>query len=484
MQFVPSFDFGAAVQGVSKGMDDWQKWSMFPLEQQLTQARLDNAQMDLATKGATQTNTIDATNSGLQLRTAQDALNMDLMSAGRPGKLAQADSVSRSRVAMGDALTPDMLAGLAQARVGAAVAAGDTALIDAQGALDRAGDVNTLRTETVATGRVQNQLAQGAAQGELGRQGTTQAALNNEALTRFGLSETRLAMVPEMTRNMVAAADLDYRKIMASKTSLDQQKAAGQMMEQTYALTRQYADMRMAIGDPNAINNYVAFAASQGRVITPDQAKVELDQRSTDIARSITALQGRMSDLVRNNDTSNTDQQQAQIAAGRALLGGQPAASGAVMDGGAGVFRSPAASAASGSIHAPNPNPPTAAVKPQPVRDWSKEKLLEERTKNPEAQKELDKRNTQILVDFVNQAERALNPAMFDFGMAGASAGVQGASITPERRQELMGLVIQAKSDIAAIKERQKIEKELLEQRLNKARSGGDLKYPELIGGR
>ena len=47
-----------------------------------------------------------------------------------------------------------------------------------------------------------------------------------------------------------------------------------------------------------------------------------------------------------------------------------------------------------------------------------------------------------------------------------------------------MGLVIQAKSDIAAIKERQKIEKELLEQRLNKARSGGDLKYPELIGGR
>lgn len=488
MQFVPTFDFGAAVQGISKGMQDWQSWEMFPIERDLKQASLDKAQLDLASTSATQQGSIAATNAKNALAAAQGSYGVDLLGASAPGSIAQARSTSSMQTELNRQLTPEMTQALVGAKLGTAANSAQAALIDSAGAVGRAPNVNALRDAQVGLGQTQTSIAQAQAQGVQNRLPTTESTLNNRALLEGGLTEVQLAALPETTRNHLARMDLEYQQIMQGGASIEAQQAFAQRRQQAMEMTDQYSKLRLSLGDPAAIAAYVARAAEQGRTITPDQAKMEIDQQSHELARAIEATTSGVSNLFNRNEVSGQDWLNAAALAGRFPgAPGQPGASNAIAGGGTGVFRTPAGQAGEAplGLHTPNLNPGKAPEKPKPVKEWTVEQLTEARRTNPAAQKEIDRRNIEALDAFIAGKEAQINAGQMDLGaaMLGAvpiSAETMGViPMTDEQKIEANREVVAAKAERAAIKERQAIEKKA-QARPNMSR---DLKYPVLIGG-
>lgn len=315
MQFVPSFDFGAAVQGFRTAQKDWREQELFPIERDLKQAQLEQAQANAQLATQTTTNRINEANSRLLFSTDTADAQRSLLGDSLPGMRAQAQTTSRGRVINSELLTDDLLrqtmgATLATRTAGAQISAQDSAA-----ALARNPTVNAARDAAASTQLVD---AEGARQ----RADAVQVLRGNQLALEAGLTEDKLARLPDLVRNQAAQIQLDYEKLAAASTDLQMRGEAAGMAQRAYAMTGQYADVQAMINDPAAISSYVEKAAQAGRTITPQQAQVELDQRAQTLARAITALQGQMQMLVRNNETSFADSTDAAVRAGRVPAAG------------------------------------------------------------------------------------------------------------------------------------------------------------------
>ena len=105
------------------------------------------------------------------------------------------------------------------------------------------------------------------------------------------------------------------------------------------------------------------------------------------------------------------------------------------------------------------------AAKPQPLKEMSVD-LLNKQPHSKEKVAELDRRNLAMLQDYVKEQERFIGP---------------GAS--PDTVQQAMADIATANSRIAAIKERQKIEKRAVEEAIRSATQPKRRAVPDLIGG-
>lgn len=310
MKFVPSFDFGAAVQGYRQARADYRTEELFPIQRDAAQAQLDSARLDLDLKAQTNANRIAEQNSKLIFGTQDARIKTGIAAALEPGQLANARTAARGQMINEQQLTDDVLRDFMGNQLSTRLASSEIDAQNASAALLRNPLTNQVRGQ-------QLDVQSANLAGELERMPATQTLRNNRLAYDSERIEAALANAPQEMRNYGANLDLAYRNILASGADLETKGEADKMMRETQGLSRQYADIQTAMNDPEAIQNYIRMAASQGRTLTPQQAMQEMDQRADNLGRAIMAMQGRMQDLVRNNNVSMTDYQKQLGIAGR-----------------------------------------------------------------------------------------------------------------------------------------------------------------------
>lgn len=435
MQFVPTIDFGAVARGVAQGQKDWHEWEMMPLERDLKQAQLDNAQLDLAEKGQTSANRIAALNSRLIFSDAQNTLNTDLLNAGRPGSLALAGAQSRAREANAAVMTPELLRSIASAR---ADTMHDQVLLgqrNAEGALGRAGTTNALAD-------VQVENAWATAQQDQNLMPQRQELLRTQLATSLGMAQDQLARLPQTLQTSALQSEMAYRQLQQAGVSMDVQAEALKMRSESMAKTREYSEVLSIANDGVKLREWIAQQQANG-VTFPDEnaARIALDNRAQTLGREAMALQGGIANLLRANELSNQDVQNGLRLAGRTGPGGVAA--------GAGTPGNPfAVGEQAGAAHplvATKP-PPDKAEPPKIGKDMPLD-LLKSQPDSIAKRKEIDRRNIVDLQQYIEDQEKLLGPAYKQ---------------TPQDILAINQDIYAAQAKLDMIKEKQKTEKEML----------------------
>ena len=456
MQFVPSFDFGAAVNGYRTAMKDWREQELFPLDMQLRQAQADNATAQAQAAQQTNAARISSTNAILGAQGAKAEQDRDLMLLGRPGAEALVRMTNTGRLANEAAWSPEQMRAMAELNRDHRLASGTVLAQDAVAAAARNPVLNETRDIVGTTART-------TAQGQSERAPTEQRALMANATLSEALAAARLEDLPTLVQTQAMQIQNTYERANAALTDNADRVRLRDMNQQVQGMLGQYAEMRQTIANPVALGQFIQeHKALTGQDLTPEQARRVLDEQTRELSRSIQALSGGMQDLVRNNDTSIGDQVSAMMLAGRYRMPGTAAgATGATGDnsiagGGLGAFRSPTGA----------PTAPAAAPAQTDV-----DKVLDRSTIKPEpppAPKELTP--VQKLVEKRKPLEARME--LLSDMMAPSVPNQRRPSLSVEDRKRVSDEWIALSAEVAKVKaEEQLLKKAEAQQRVDAQRN-------------